>query len=236
VFFPRKGDIDMTIAMVATEVSEVVFSIPPDTQDPTPASTADEDEFDVLVQAAREFGSKYGAPYFKAEVSFSKAFAENVDDFLRLRDMFPRQGSHATRKVEGKEYTWKSFCTTFLQITPEYFGQLVRKLRPGAKPAKSEPRHLEDTPAYRAGFRAGQEAAVEKLEEEPEDDSEDLVTDTEVEEDSDVPTVTQSGQSKLVEAVGYFATYAKDAPKFAEELRALVQHFGLARKISVELL
>ena len=78
--------------------------------------------------------------------------------------------------------------------------------------------------------------SVEESEKEAEDECEDLIKETGVEEDCDVPTVTQSGQSKLVEAVGYFATYAKDPHKFAVELRALVQHFGLARKISVELL
>jgi len=160
----------MTTAMVTPEVSEVVFSMPPDTPNPAPMPT-DQDEFDVLVQAAREFGTKYSAPYFKAEAAFSKAFAENVDDFLRLRDMFPKRGSHATRTIAGEQYTWRSFCTTLLQITPEYFGRLVRTLRPGPKPGKPEPRRLEDTPAYRAGFRAAKEAAVEELEQEVEDES-----------------------------------------------------------------
>jgi hypothetical protein len=226
----------MSTAIVTPEVSEVALSIPPATQDPAPAPTTDQEEFDVLVQAAREFGTKYGAPYFQAEASFSKAFAENADDFLRLGDMFPRQGSHATRTVEGKEYTWRSFCTTFLHITPEYFGQLVRKLRPGPKPDKPEPRLIEDTPAYRAGFRAGQKAAtVEKLEEEVEDEAEKLVAETEV-VNSEVPTAAETPEANLTQAVGYFAPHRKDAAQFAEELRALIRHFGLARKISVELI
>lgn len=225
----------MNTATVTAEASEVVSSISPEPQS-TASERTEQEEFSVLVEEAREFGTRYGAAYSKAETTFSEAFAESVDDFLRLRDMFPKQGSHATRTIAGVEYTWKTFCKEFLCVTPEYFGQLVRKLRPGLKPAKPEPRRPEDTPAYRAGFRAGQEAAVEESEKEAEDECEDLITETQVEEDSDVPTVTQSGQSKLVEAVGYFATCAKDPPKFAEELRALVQHFGLARKISVELL
>lgn len=225
----------MTTAMVTPEVSETILSVPPESQNTTSERT-EQEEFSVLVEAAREFGTRYGALYSKAEATFSEAFAENVDDFLRLRDMFPKQGSHATRTIAGVEYTWKRFCNEFLCVTPEYFGQLVRKIRPGLKPAKPEPRRPEDTPAYHAGFRAGQEAAVEESEKEAEDECEDLITETQVEEDSEVPTVTQSGQSKLVQAVGYFATYAKDAPKFAEELRALVRHFGLARTISVELL
>lgn len=225
----------MTTAMVTPEVSEVVFLMPPDTPNLAPEPT-DQEDFDALVRAAREFGTKYGAPYLKAEAVFSKAFAENVDDFLRLREMFPRQGSHATRAVAGVEYTWKGFCQQFLYITPEYFGQLVRKLRPNPNKVKPEPRLVEDTPAYRAGFRAGQEAAVEELEEEVEDEPEDLITKTEVVEDSDVTTAAQSPQSNLIDAVSYFATYTKDVPKFAEELRALVRHFGLARKISVELI
>lgn len=225
----------MTTAMVTPEVSETTFSVPPDSQNTTSERT-EQEEFSVLVEAGREFGTRYGAAYSKAEATFSEAFAENVDDFLRLRDMFPKQGSHATRTIAGVEYTWKTFCKEFLCVTPEYFGQLVRKLRPGLKP-KPEPRRLEDTPAYHAGFRAGQEAAVEESEKQAEDECKDLITESEVEEDSDVSTVTQSRQSKLVvEAVGYFATYAKDAPKFSEELRALVRHFGLGRKISVELL
>ena len=99
-----------------------------------------------------------------------------------------------------------------------------------------EPRRLEDSPAYNAGFRAGQEAAVEELEQEAADESKDLIMETEVVEDSDVPTAAQSPQSNLTDAVSYFATYTKDVPKFAEEVRALVRHFGLARKISVELI
>jgi hypothetical protein len=98
-----------------------------------------------------------------------------------------------------------------------------------------EPRRLEATPAYHAGFRARQEVAFE-LEEEVEDESEDLITKTEVVEDSDVPAAAQSPQSNLTDAISYFATYTKEVPKFAEELRALVRHFGLARKISVELI
>ena len=217
----------MTTAMVTPEVSEVVFSIPPDTPNPAPKPT-DQEEFDVLVKSAREFGTKYGAPYFKAEAAFSKAFAENVDDFLHLREMFPKQGSHATRAIAGVEYTWKSFCQELLYITPEYFGQLARKLRPDPNKVKPEPRSIEDTPAYRAGYRKGREAA--------EEEAEDLITETEIVEDSDVPTAAQSPQSNLTNAVSHFATYTKDVPKFAEELRALVRHFGLERKISVELI
>jgi len=217
----------MTTTMVTPEVSEVVFSIPPDTPNPAPEPT-DQEEFDVLVKAAREFGTKYGAPYSKAAAAFSKAFAENVDDFLCLREMFPRQGSHATRAIAGVEYTWKSFCQEFLYITPEYFGQLVRKLRPDPKKVKPEPRPIEDTPAYRAGYR--------KRRQETEEEAEDLITETEIVEDSDVPTAAQSPQSNLADAVSYFAAYTEDVPKFTEELRALVRHFGLARKISVELI
>src|ERR1019366_10505143 len=91
-----------------------------------------------------------------------------------------------------------------LYITPEYFGQLARKLRPDPNKVKPEPRSIEDTPAYRAGYRKGREAA--------EEESEDLITETEIVEDSDVPTAAQSPQSKLADAVSYFAAYTEDVP------------------------
>ena len=225
----------MTTAMVTPEVSEAVFSIQLDTQNPASEPT-DQEEFDVLVKAAREFGTQYGAPYRKAEATFSKAFEQNVDDFLRLREMFPKQGSHAPRTIAGVEYTWKSFCQEFLYITPEYFGQLVRKLRPDPNKPKPEPRIVEDTPAYRAGFRAGQEKALEELQETDGNQSEELVTETVEVEDSRVPTAAKTPEANLAHAVSHFAPHRKDAARFAEELRALVRHFGLARKISVELI
>jgi hypothetical protein len=224
----------MSTATVTPEVSEVVFSLPPGTQYFAP-EPAEQEEFDLLVERAREFGTKYGAPYLKAESTFSKAFAENVDDFLCLREMFPKKGSHATRTVAGQEYTWKSFCTTFLYITPEYFGQLVRRLRPDPNKPTPEPRPVEDTPAYRAGFRAGQEMAIAELEEMDDSQPEKLVTETAEVEDR-VSTAAETPEPTLTDTVSYFANYKKDPAKFAEELRALVQHFGLACKISVELI
>src|ERR1035437_2303049 len=225
----------MTTTMVTPEVSEVVFSIPPDTPNPAPKPT-DQGEFDVLVQAAREFGTKYGAPYFKAADAFSKAFAENVDDFLCLREMFPRQGSHATRAIAGVEYTWKSFCQEFLYITPEYFGQLVRKLRPDPNKVKPEPRPIEDTSAYRAGYRKGrqetEEEAVANVDEDPEELEEELV-----EAQDEVTLRHESYQdTSPTDVHAYFAQYKEDTVQFAEELRAIVRHFALARQISVDLL
>jgi hypothetical protein len=225
----------MTTAMVTPEVSEVVFSIPPETQNPAPKPT-DQEEFDVLVKSAREFGTKYGAPYFKAEAAFSKAFAENVDDFLRLREMFPKQGSHATRRVAGVEYTWKSFCQEFLYITPEYFGQLVRKLRPDPNKVKPEPRSIEDTPAYRAGYRKGREAAEEEAVANVDKDPEEL--EEELDEAQDEVTLRHESNrdTSPTDVHAYFAQYKEDTEQFAEELRAIVRHFGLARQISVDLL
>jgi hypothetical protein len=224
---------DMTTAMVTPEVSEVVVSLPPETQHPAPEPT-EQEEFDLLVERAREFGTKYGAPYLKAESTFSKAFAEDVDDFLRLREMFPKQGSHATRTVAGQEYTWKSFCKEFLCITPEYFGQLVRKLRPDSNGVRPKPRPVEETPAYRAGYRKGREEAdalagtkvgayQNELEQEF-DETQNEVTLCHEPDRGAGPTDVHV----------YFAQYKEDTEQFAEALRAVVRHFGLTRKISVE--
>ena len=222
----------MTTVMVTPEVSELVISIPPATQDPAP--TTEQEEFDVLVRAAREFGTKYGAPYFKAEATFSKAFEENVDDFLRLREMFPKQGSHATRTVAGVEYTWKSFCQQFLYITPEYFGQLVRKLRSDPNKVKPKPRPMEDSPAFRAGYLKGreeaEEEAVNKVDEAPEELAEEL---GEAQDDVTLRRESNRGTSPT-DVHTYFAQYKEDTEQFAEALRAIVRRFGLTRKISVE--
>jgi hypothetical protein len=221
----------MTTAIVAPEVSEVVFSIPPETPYPAPEPT-DQEEFDVLVKAAREFGTKHGAPYSKAKTAFSDAFAENVDSFLRLREMFPKQGSRATRTVAGEEYTWKGFCQRFLYITPEYFGQLVRKLRPDPDKPKPEPRPVEDTPAYRAGYRKGREEAEEEAVANVDEDPEELEDKLDEAED-EVRHESNRGTSPT-DVHAYFAQYKEDTERFAEELRAIVRHFGLTRKISVE--
>jgi hypothetical protein len=223
----------MSTATVTPEVSEIVVSPPPDKQD-TASERPEQEEFGVLVERAREFGTKYGAPYFKAEATFSKAFEENVDDFLRLREMFPKQGSHATRTVAGVEYTWKSFCQQFLYITPEYFGQLVRKLRPDPNKPKSRP--IEDTPAYRAGYRKGREEAEEEAFANVDEAPEEL--EMELDEAQDEVTLRHESNrgTSPTDVHAYFAQYKEDTEQFAEEMRSIVRHFGLARQISVGLL
>jgi hypothetical protein len=227
--------IAMAAAMATPEVSEIVFSRPPETQN-TASERTEQEEFDVLVEAAREFGTRYGATYFKAEATFSKAFAENVDDFLRLREMFPKQGSHATRRIGGVEYTWKSFCQQFLYITPEYFGQLVRRLRPDRNKVKPKPRSIEDTPSYRAGYRKGREEAEEEAVPNVDEDAKELEEELDGAKDEGALCHKSNRGTSPTDAHAYFAQYKGDTEQFAEEMRAIVRHFGLARQISINLL
>ena len=53
-----------------------------------PSSGLDAEEFNALVEQAREFGSRYGDPFKKAAHNFAQAFSKNVDKFVRLRAMF----------------------------------------------------------------------------------------------------------------------------------------------------
>jgi hypothetical protein len=108
------------------------------------SSGLDSEEFNALVKKARDFGSHYGRPFMKAKSNFAQAFKKNVDDFICLRGMFPGQGSHDTRLVANTEYTWATFCPEFLGITSDYFGRLVRKLRPEANSGPPGPKTNDD--------------------------------------------------------------------------------------------
>jgi hypothetical protein len=214
-------------ANVNAQIGAVVAAMPEDAK----IEFDQTGEFDALVKIARDFGTRYGAPYLKAEATFKKEFTDRVDDFIRLRTMFPGERSRDTRNVDGVEYTWGSFCQTFLYITPNYFARLTRELRPGPPKPKPDPAPPEDHPKYREGYRAGQEAALAAEEDE---DKEPL----EVAEDGSFEVADAPDQSDLAatDVIAYFASYKSDAEQFAEALRALVRHFGLARKISVELI
>jgi len=141
----------MQESLTACEAGELpVTALCKDSINPLPAKSEDKkirssngldaEEFNALVEQAREFGSRYGHPFKKAEHNFAEAFSKNVDKFVRLRAMFPGQGSHDTRLVAHWEYTWATFCPEFLGITSDYFARLVRKLRPSLNPEPAAPK------------------------------------------------------------------------------------------------